>query len=262
MSTSRLSTRLASIPALALLVVLLLPLIGLTVSTSPAEILRALWLPSTHVALWLSAWTTTAALLIVVALGTPLAWWLSRSRGPLAQAAEVVVELPVVLPPAVLGIALLETFGRQGLLGSALESIGVGLPFTPAAVVLAQVLVAAPLYVLTASAAFRTVDDDLLLVARTLGVGPVRAWATIALPMAFAGLLSGAALAWARALGEFGATLMFAGNLPGTTQTLTLAIFQAMDHDLGQARAISLILVAVAVVLLLCLRLLGARRWP
>ncbi|MDP6933281.1 MAG: ABC transporter permease subunit, partial [Myxococcota bacterium] len=173
--------------------------------------------------------------------------------------ANLVLEIPIVLPPAVLGVAMLETFGRRGLLGPFLSSMGVNLPFSPAAVVLAQVLVAAPLYVLTAEAAFRAVSDDLLLVARTLGAGPLRAWSTVALPTAAMGLLSGAGLAWARALGEFGATLMFAGNLPGRTQTLTLAIFQALESDLAQARAISAILVGVAVALLLGLRLVGTR---
>ncbi|MEZ4238905.1 MAG: molybdate ABC transporter permease subunit [Myxococcota bacterium] len=249
-------SRLSRIPALLLLALLVLPVLGLGAATSPAELWAAAALPSTRAALWLSARTTAAALAGIVALGTPLAWWLSRARGPWAQAAAVAVELPVVLPPAVLGVALLETFGRHGLLGP----LGVALPFTTAGVVLAQGVVGAPLYVLTAAAAFRAVDDDVLLVARTLGAGPVRAFATVALPAAAPGLVSGAGLAWARALGEFGATLMFAGNLPGRTQTLPLAIYGALERDVGQARALSVGLVAVAVALLLGLRLLGRTR--
>jgi molybdate transport system permease protein len=252
-------SRLSWVPAAMLLILLLLPLLGLGAGSSPTELVQALRLPSTQAALWLSTWTTTLALALILLLGTPLAWWLARARGHRARVVGLLVELPVVLPPAVLGVGLLETFGRQGLLGPALQSLGIGLPFTPTAVVLAQVLVASPLYVLTASAAFRAVDPDQLLVARTLGASPTRAWLRVALPASAAGLASGAGLAWARALGEFGATLMFAGNLPGRTQTLTLAVFQALEQDLAQARAISLVLVGVALVLLVALRLAGAR---
>ena len=158
-----------------------------------------------------------------------------------------------------LGVALLQTLGRAGTLGPLLESVGIGLPFSSAAVVVAQVLVGAPLHVLAATAAFDAVDDDLVLVARTLGASPRRAWWTIILPTAAPGLAAGAAMAWARALGEFGATLMFAGNLPGTTQTLPLAIYSAMERDMSEARAVSVLLLGVAVVVLFSVRALG--RW-
>ncbi len=247
--------------AAGLLALLVLPVLGLIAGTSPADLGRALALPSTLAALALSVRTTAVALLLSLGLGTPLAWWLSRGEAGWRRWATSAVELPVVLPPAVLGVALLETFGRQGWLGPALGALGVSLPFSTAAVVLAQVLVGAPLFVLTATAAFRAVDDDLLLVARTLGAGPGRAWLTVALPTAAPGLLSGAALAWARALGEFGATLMFAGNLPGRTQTLPLAIYGALEGDVAQAHAISVVLVAVAVALVVGLRLLPSGAW-
>lgn len=237
-----------------MLLVLVVPVLGLVAGTSPSEVLDALALSSTQRALMLSLWTTTVALAIVLLMGTPLAWALSRPPRPWHGPARVAVELPVVLPPAVLGIALLETFGRAGWFGPALASVGITLPFTSAAVVLAQVLVGGPLYVITASAAFRAVDGDLLLVARTLGAGPVRSWLRVALPMAAPGLLSAAGLAWARALGEFGATLLFAGNLPGRTQTLPLAIYGALERDMAQARAISVLLLGVALLLLLGLR--------
>ena len=244
----------ARIPALLLLLLLGLPVLGLVAGTSAGEVVAALGQPSTRAALWLSIRTTLVALGVMVLFGTPLAWWLSRARGGWTRVAWVAVELPVVLPPAVLGVAMLETFGRRGWLGPALDSVGVVLPFTTSAVVLAQILVGAPLFVLTAAAAFQAVDDDLLLVARTLGAGPTRAWFTVALPIAAPGLASAAALGWARALGEFGATLMFAGNLEGRTQTLPLAIYGALEHDLAAARAISVCLVGVAVVLLLGVR--------
>lgn len=251
-------TRAAGIAGALLLVVLALPVFGLLAGTGPTALVAALAAPGTGQALGLSLATTLVALGISVGLGTPLAWALSRARGRIRGAALTLVELPVVLPPAVLGVALLETFGRAGLLGPLLSGLGLQIPFTSAAVVLAQVLVGAPLYVLAATAAFRAVDDDLLLVARTLGAGPGRAWWTVAVPAALPGLVSGAALAWARALGEFGATLLFAGNLPGRTQTLPLAIYAAMERDLAQARAISVLLVAVAAGLLLALRMAGA----
>lgn len=253
------ASRASAVAGGLLLVVLVLPVLGLVAGTAPGELLDALSLPSTRTALWLSLRTTALALALVVLLGTPLAWALSRGRRRRHRVALSLVELPVVLPPAVLGVALLETFGRSGWLGPALGAVGVQLPFTSAAVVLAQVIVGAPLYVLTATAAFRAVDDDLLLVARTLGAGPARAWWTVAAPLAAPGLASAAALAWARALGEFGATLMFAGSLPGRTQTLPLAIYGALERDMAQARAISVLLVVVAVGLLLGVRALQPR---
>jgi molybdate transport system permease protein len=162
--------------------------------------------------------------------------------------------LPVVIPPAVLGVALLETFGRRGLLGGALDGLGLALPFSTAAVVVAQIVVSAPFYVQAASSAFRRVDADLLLVARTLGASPAGAFVRVGVPLALPGLLGGAALCWARALGEFGATLLFAGNLPGTTQTMPLAIYATLESDLRAATSLSVALAAIAVSLLLVLR--------
>jgi molybdate transport system permease protein len=253
------ASRIAALPAALLLALLALPVLGLVAGTTPTDLVHAAGLASTRAAFWLSLRTTTAAVALTVVLGTPLAWWLSRARGPSARIAALVVELPVVLPPAVLGVALLETFGRRGLLGPLLAWAGLSVSFTPVAVVIAQLVVGAPLYVLAATTAFRGVDDDLLLVARTLGAGPARAFLTIALPAAGPGLVAGAGLAWARALGEFGATLMFAGSLPGRTQTLTLAVYAALERDLAQARALSLVLVLVAAVLLVALRSASAR---
>jgi molybdate transport system permease protein len=160
----------------------------------------------------------------------------------------------MVMPPAVAGIALLLTFGRRGLLGGALEALGLGVSFTTAAVVMAQVFVAAPFYVGAAAAGFAALDRDLRVVARTLGASPARVFARVALPLARPALVTGAALAWARALGEFGATLMFAGNLSGRTQTLPLAIYAALESDLRAAQALALVLVLFAFALLLVLR--------
>ena len=254
---SPLSSRLSAASGGLLLLLLVLPIAGLFAGTSPGELAGALALESTRTALMLSLYTTTLSLGLTILTGTPLAWLLSRGRRPWHGAALAAIELPVVLPPAVLGVALLETFGRAGWLGPLLEGAGIQLSFSTAAVVLAQLTVGAPLYVLTAAAAFRAVHEDLLLVARTLGAGPARAWWRVALPAAAPGLLSAAALCWARALGEFGATLMFAGNLPGSTQTLPLAIYGALERDTAQARAIAVLLVAVALALLIGLRAAG-----
>jgi len=238
-------------PMLALLV---LPLVALVWASSPADLAAGVRNPLFGPALWLSARTTLISLGVVVCTGTPLAWWLANTGGRRASLVEVLVDLPVVVPPAVLGIALLETFGRGGMLGPLLSSLGLQIPFTAGAVVLAQVVVAAPFYVQSAAAAFRRVDPDLLLVARTLGQSSSGAFFRVALPLALPGMLAGAALSWARALGEFGATLLFAGNLPGTTQTMPLAIYTALESDVRAALALSLVLAAVGVILLVALR--------
>ncbi len=242
--------------ALPMLGLLALPVAALVLGASPADLEAGMAHPLFGPALWLTAQTSVVSLGLVILLGTPLAWWLAVAQGRRRRLVELLVDLPIVLPPAVVGIALLQTFSRQGLLGDTLDTLGLQIPFTTAAVVLAQVLVSAPFYIQSAAAAFRRVDGDLLLVARTLGQSRLGALMRIGLPLALPGLLGGAALAWARALGEFGATLLFAGNLPGTTQTLPLAIYTALESDVRAALAIALVLAGVSVVLLFGLRLL------
>ena len=233
---------------------LVLPFVALAVSTPVADLRAGAEHPLFAPALWLSLRTTLMSLSITVVLGTPLAWWLASSRSRTARVTEVLVDLPIVIPPAVVGVALLETFGRRGLAGPLLESFGVSVPFTGGAVVLAQVVVSSPFFVQAAANAFRKVEPDMLIVARTLGASPVVAFVRVALPIARPGLLVGASLAWARALGEFGATLLFAGNMPGRTQTMPLAIFSALESDVRLAVVFSLVLAAVGVVLLLAIR--------
>jgi molybdate transport system permease protein len=236
----------------ALLALLALPIAALLVSTGPAAFVAGLRSPLVGPALRVSLSTSTAALAGIVLLGTPLAWILARSRHRALRALEALVQLPVVIPPAVAGVSMLLAFGRRGLLGT--FTGGTSLAFTPAAVVLAQIFVSAPFYVQAAAAAFRGVDANLLLVARTLGATRTRAFFRVALPLSLQGLLGGAAMAWARALGEFGATLMFAGNLGGRTQTLPLAIYTALEGDLRAAQALSLVLVGAAAALLFIVR--------
>jgi len=186
--------------------------------------------------------------------GTALAWYLVRHEGALSRWIESAIQLPIVIPPAVGGLALLLAFGRRGLLGESLDAIGIAIPFTTLAVILAEVFVSAPFFVLAAAAAFRRLDPTLWVVARSLGASPLRAFVRVALPTAAPSLVAGAAMSWARSLGEFGATLMFAGNLTGRTQTLPLAVYTALESDMRAAQAIALVLVMIAFALLLVLR--------
>lgn len=230
------------------------PLIGLIFTASFADFVGGLSHPLVWPALELSLLTTSVSVLIVVVFGTPLAWTLARSRSRFARAIETAVQLPIVIPPAVAGVALLLAFGRRGLFAGLLYPHGWSVTFSTAAVVLAEVFVSAPFFVQATSSAFQRVDRNLLLVARTLGASPLRVFFRVALPLALPGLIAGAAMSWARSLGEFGATLMFAGNLTGRTQTLPLAIYTALESDLRAAQALSIVLVVFAFALLLLVR--------
>ncbi len=236
-----------------MLAFMLLPIVALVVTLSWQDLVAGLGHPSVWPALRLSMVTTAISLLAVVILGTPLAWRLSRTQGRAVRVIETLVRLPAVLPPAVAGVALLLAFGRKGLVGGWLASHGLAVPFTAAAVVMSQVFVAAPFYFQAACSAFRGLDEDQLVVARTLGASRGEVFLRIALPLAAPGLIAGAAMSWARALGEFGATLMFAGNLVGKTQTLTLAVYTTFESDMRAAQALSLVLVVVAFALLFVL---------
>lgn len=245
--------------ATVLVAFLALPVAALLLGTSIQELQAGLGHPLVWPALRLSLLTTGASLSVVLLLGTPLAWVLARSARPWARAVETVVHLPIVIPPAVAGVALLLALGRRGLLSGWVYPHGWSLTFTTAAVVVAQTFVSAPFYVQAATSAFRRIDGRLLVVARTLGATPLRVFFQVALPLATPGLVGGAAMSWARALGEFGATLMFAGNLEGTTQTLPLAIYTALESEPVAARALSVVLVVVAFGLLLGVRAASRR---
>jgi molybdate transport system permease protein len=244
----------------ALVLTLVLPLIALGISTNPTELWAGALHPAFAPALLLSLRTTACILLVIVITGTPLAWWLATSRSRFVRTVELLVELPIVVPPAVIGVALLRAYGRRGILGPAFAQMGISLPFTEGAVILAQVIVSAPFFVQAGANAFRRLDQDMLLVARTLGASSFFAFARVAVPIALPGLIVGASLAWARSLGEFGATLLFAGNSPGSTQTMPLAIFSALESDLRLSVVFSLVLIAIGAMLLVGLRsILGKR---
>lgn len=242
--------------AFALLTLLAVPLLALALSASPEAILAGATDRRFVPALRLSLQTTALSVAITVLTGTPLAWWMATSRSWAVRAVDLLVDLPIVIPPAVVGVALLLAFGRRGLLGPLLADVGISIPFTVVAVVMAQVIVSAPFYVQAAANAFRKVDPDMQIVARTLGASPAAAFFRIAVPVALPGLIAGAALGWARALGEFGATLLFAGNLTGRTQTMPLAIYAALESDIEVAAAFSLVLGGLGMVLLFGLRVL------
>ncbi len=256
MSAGRLRAerRLLAVAGSALGVFLAVPLLALVVTTSRADFAAGLGHELVWPALRLSFVTTALSVVLVVSLGTPLAWTLARARGRLARAIETVVQLPIVVPPAVAGVALLLAFGRRGLLAGWLYPEGFSVAFTTAAVVMAEVFVSAPFFVQAATSAFRRVDGRLLVVARTFGASPLRVFFRVAVPLAAPGIVAGAAMSWARSLGEFGATLMFAGNLQGETQTLPLAIYTALESDLRVAQALSIVLVAVAFGLFVVVR--------
>jgi molybdate transport system permease protein len=221
----------------------------------PGRLLGQLDDPVVRDALVVSLKTVAISEALILLLGTPAAYLLGTHRFRGRRVALTLVELPLVLPPAVAGIGLLAAFGRTGLVGTPLRFLGVELPFTQAAVVLAIAFVASPLYLRQAVAAFESLDASLLDAARTLGARPARVFVRVALPLASGGLGAGAALAFARGIGEFGATIMFAGSLPGLTQTLPLAIYAEFDHDFDVALTISALLVVVSAALLLAVKL-------
>jgi molybdate transport system permease protein len=234
---------------------LVLPVVAIFTRVPPGDLLHALGQDVTRDALVVSLKTSAIAHAAVLLVGTPAAWVLARKRFVGRGLVLALVELPLVLPPAVAGIALLATFGRAGLLGDELDALGVQIPFTQVAVVLAVAFVESPFYLRGAIASFEAVDASLLDAARTLGAAPARVFARVALPLAAGGLGAASALALARGLGEFGATIIFAGSLQGVTQTLPLAIYAQFEEDFDTALAISALFIVVGALLLVTLKL-------
>jgi molybdate transport system permease protein len=247
----------ATILAVAFLVI---PVAAIFLRVSPSELVDALGSQVARDALRVTLATTLVAQAVILLVGTPAAYLLATRRFPGRSLVITVTELPLVLPPAVAGIGLLAAFGRFGLLGGTLSAFGIEVAFTRLAVVLAIVFVAGPFFLRTAIAAFEAVDSTLVDASRTLGAGPARTFARVALPLAVGGLGAGAALSFARGLGEFGATIMFAGSLQGVTQTLSLAVYEQFDVDFDTALAIGGELVAVSAVLLLVVKLIPSWR--
>lgn len=234
---------------------LALPIVGIFVHTSPGNLIHQLSNPVVKDAFVVTMKTSLLAQALILLFGTPTAYLLATRRFPGHSLAMTLVELPLVLPPAVAGLGLLAALGRQGLLGSSLDAFGVSIPFTQSAVTIAVAYVASPLYIRQAVASFEATDPQLPAASRTLGAGPIRTFFRVVLPLARGGLIAGLALSFARGLGEFGATIMFAGSLQAVTQTLPLAIYSEFDVSFDAALAMSGVLILISAVLLLTLRI-------
>lgn len=240
---------------------LLLPIVALVIRARWSTIGTDLDSKELRTALALSIQCSAAATVLSAVLGLPLAYVLARSSIPGRRIIRTVALLPIVLPPVVGGVALLAALGRRGVVGQFLDYVGIRLPFTTAGAIVAETFVAMPFLVITAEAGFRRLDPSLEEAARTLGAGRWRVFRTVTVPLAAPALIAGAALCWARALGEFGATLTFAGNLPGRTQTVPLAVYSALEARPQGAIALSIVLLGVSFFILIFLRehWLGAR---
>jgi molybdate transport system permease protein len=237
---------------------LVLPVVAIFVDTSPADLVASLGDGAARDALLLSLETTAIAVALIVLVGTPAAWFLATRRFRGKALVVTLIELPLVLPPAVAGIGLLASLGPQGIAGGI---VGDSLVLQTAGVVVALTFVAAPFYLRQAQASFAAIDPALLEASRTLGAAEARTFARIAVPTALPGLAAGLALAWGRALGEFGATLMFAGSFRGITQTVPLAIYERFGTDFTGALALSAVLVGVSAALLASVKLLSGTGW-
>ena len=247
------------VPSLMLTALFGLPVLALALRAVGSDFFASISAPYALHALKLSLITSLISLAATMVFGTALAYLLARLQFPLKSWFEMLIDLPVVLPPSVAGLALLMAFGRNGLFGPALSWLGLSIPFTTLAVVIAQTFVAAPLYVRAARIGFAEIDIQLEEAAYVEGANQWQLFREVMFPLAGSSIISGAILCWARALGEFGATILFAGNLEGVTQTMPLAIYLGLERSLGVAIALAMMLVIVSMVLLLLTRRLEKR---
>lgn len=244
----------AAVGAAIVLLLVALPIAALFLHVSPQLLVAKLGTPVVRDALVLSLTTTLCAVVVVAAIGLPVAYLLSRGNFFGKRFVEVLVDMPMVLPPTVAGLGLLLAFGRAGLAGHVLAVLGVSLPFTTLAVVVAQVFVGTPFFISAAVAGFRAVEPRYLDAAAAHRAAPAYAFLHVTLPLALPSVIAGLAMSWARALGEFGATITFAGALQGRTQTMPIAVYIEMQNDLDAAVALAIVLVVVSFVLLFTLR--------
>lgn len=239
----RVTLALASLP---LVLFLLIPTAGLLLRVSPGEVLGTFLDPQAVQAVNLSVLTTIVTVVLTILFGTPLAYLIARKEFPGKGALDALIDLPIVLPPSVAGVALLVTFGRRGVPGAFLGSLGFEIPFTTAAVVMAQLFVSSPFYVKTLAVALASVDRDLEQAAAIDGASAWQVFRRVTLPLSLRGAIGGAIMTWARALGEFGATILFAGNFPGRTQTMPLAIYIGFELDMRIAMSLAAILLVTS----------------
>lgn len=240
--------------ALVAVAIIVVPVVGLFARV-PWSRLGELWsndIAST--AMWMSLRTSLIATALAVVLGVPLAWAIANAKPEMRSIARAVVTVPVILPPVVGGIALLSALGRRGVFGGLLSSLGISLPFTQSAVVLSQLFVAMPFLVLAVENHFHSMDRGVVDAARVMGFGSVRTFWHVVLPMSRSAVLAGAVLAWARSVGEFGASITFAGSLKGKTQTLPMAVYDLLERDWELAMGLSVMMVLIAVVVIFALR--------
>lgn len=252
-------TLLTALLAVAFTLFVAVPILALLLYASPGALVASLSDPVVTDAIRLSLTTATVATAIVIAFGTPLAFLNTRTDYPGRNLVETLTDLPIVLPPAVAGLGLLLAFGRFGLVGQYLAPFGITIAFTTVAVVIAQTFVAAPFFLRQARTSFAEIDPAYEAAARSLGASPAYTFRRVTVPLAAEGLVSGAIMSFARALGEFGATIMFAGNIQGRTQTMPLAIYTGLQSDISASVALAVILLAISFAVITAVRALGRR---
>jgi len=233
-----------------LLAFIVIPILALFFRISPAQFIASLSDPMVWDALVLSLVTASISTVIIILIGTPVAWINARYQYPGREIVDTLIDLPLVIPPAVAGLALLMTFGRTGLIGGFLYGFGISIAFTTLAVIMAQIFVSVPFYVRQARASFEQLDQVYEQAARSLGSTAAPTFFTVILPLVKSGLIAGAIMSFARALGEFGATIMFAGNFQGRTQTMPLAIYTAMQGDIDASITLSIILILISFIVI------------
>jgi molybdate transport system permease protein len=259
--TSRTIALAVAVVSIGLMVAYLaLPIFSLFLRTSPELFISSVQEQQVIEALVLSFITAGIALMVIILVGTPAAYFHSRLNYTGKRGVDILIDLPLVLPPAVAGLALLLFYGRMGLFGKYLNIIGITIPFTMTAVILAQIFVASPFFIRNAKALFEQLDPVYEQTAQTLGASPLRIFATVAIPLTARGLVSGIVMTFARAIGEFGATIMVAGNLPGVTQTMPLAIYGALEGDFNVAITISILLVLISFSIMAIISLITRKR--
>ncbi len=254
---AKLSQRAWQLLSLPLLLFFTIPIVLLFTRTTLAQWMQGLHQPQVYQAIGVSLKTTLISLLVTILAGTPVAYLMGRHRFRFKRVVDTLIDLPTVLPPSVAGVALLITLGRRGIIGSGLEAIGIPIAFTQAAVIIAQVFISAPLYVRAASVGFAGIDLEIEQAAQLDGANRWQIFRYMMLPLSRSALLGGSMLSWARALGEFGATIIFAGNFPGRTQTMPIAIYLGFEVDLNIALTLSVILVSVSFLLILLVKSLA-----
>lgn len=247
--------------SLPMLIFISVPIVALFLRTSPAELIQNLSTANVLQAIGLSLVTTLISTLIIILGGTPLAYSQARGQFRFGRLIDTLVDLPLVLPPAVAGVALLMAFGRRGILGGVLSDWGIHIAFTTLAVILAQVFVAAPFYIKSATLGFSHIDRELEQSAALDGANSPQIFRFLTIPLSWSALLGGGMMSWARALGEFGATIIFAGNFPGRTQTMPLAIYIGFELDLDVALTLSVILILLSFLTLIVTKSILKQDW-